>query len=133
MILQGVIRDELKRAMFDHFGIFREEGSMREGLEKVRALKERGSRVSVASPGGIFNVSLVRALELEFMLAIAEPLALGALERKESRGSHDRPDHPARDDERFLVHSMTYLRDGETVLEYAPVTLGRFEVKERVY
>jgi len=127
------IRDGLKSAMFDHFGVFRDEGSMKAGLEKVRALKERFSRVTVGDGGDTYNISLIHALELEFMLAIAEPVAMGALARKESRGSHDRPDFPSRDDENFLRHSITRLRDGETVLEYSPVTLGRFEVKERVY
>jgi succinate dehydrogenase/fumarate reductase flavoprotein subunit len=67
------------------------------------------------------------------MLQIAEPLALGAIARRESRGSHSRTDYPERDDENFLVHTLAYYRDGKTELEYSPVTLGKFPVKERVY
>jgi succinate dehydrogenase / fumarate reductase flavoprotein subunit len=81
----------------------------------------------------VFNYALIYALELEGMLDIAEAVALGALKRRESRGAHARSDYTSRDDENFLVHTMAYLRDGEAVLEYAPVTLGRFPVKERTY
>ena len=127
------IRDELKHAMFDHFGVFRNHSSMGEGLAKVRELMARSRSISINNTSMIHNHALVHALELEYMMLIAESVAMGALERKESRGSHDRPDYPSRDDERFLAHTMAYLRDGRTKLEYAPVTLGRFEVKERVY
>lgn len=127
------IRDELKRIMFHHFGVFRNKQSMTEGLHQLRMLMERARNVSINNKDPTFNHALVHALELEFMMLIAESVALGALERRESRGSHFRPDFPTRDDDRFLRHTMAYLRDGRTVLEYAPVTQGRFEVKERVY
>lgn len=127
------IRDELKRIMFRHFGVFRNKGSMNEGLHQLRKLMERARNVSIHNKDPTFNHALVHALELEFMMLIAESVALGALKRQESRGSHFRPDFPTRDDDRFLRHTMAYYRDGRTVLEYAPVTQGRFEVKERVY
>lgn len=127
------VTDELKRIMFNHFGIFREEESMREGLEKLRALKERFSKTRISSRERFFNQSLVHALELGGMLQIGEVLALGALARQESRGSHYRTDSPDRDDERFLVHTMAYCRDGKAELEHSSVTLGKFEVKERIY
>jgi succinate dehydrogenase / fumarate reductase flavoprotein subunit len=119
--------------MFKHFGVFREEASMEEGLEKVRSLKRRLPEIRIDHRGMVFNYALIYALELEGMLDIAEAVALGALKRRESRGAHARSDYTGRDDENFLVHTMAYLRDGEAVLEYAPVTLGRFPVKERTY
>ena len=119
--------------MTKHFGVFREEGSMKEGLARVSDLKDRFSRVYIGNKGRVFNYALIYALELEGMLDIAEALTLGAYERRESRGSHARTDYPSRDDENFLVHTMAYLRDGKAVLEYAPVTLGKFPVKERTY
>jgi len=127
------IRDELKRTMFEHFGVFREEKSMKAGLENIGMLKERFSKVHIENKGRVFNQALIYALELEGMLQIAEPIALGAIARQESRGSHYRTDYENRDDERFLVHTLTYDRDGKTELEYSPVTLGRFPVKERKY
>ena len=85
------------------------------------------------SVGKEFNQALIHLLELEFLVDIAGPVAIGALERRESRGSHSRVDYPERNDEMFLKHSMTRLKDGKIVLEYSDVTLGRFEVKERTY
>jgi succinate dehydrogenase / fumarate reductase flavoprotein subunit len=127
------IREELRSTMTDHFGVFREEGSMKDGLAGVRSLKKRLPEVCIDHKGPVFNYALIYALELEGMLGIAEALALGALKRRESRGAHARSDYTERDDENFLVHTMAYLRDGEVVLEYAPVTLGKFPVKERTY
>jgi succinate dehydrogenase / fumarate reductase flavoprotein subunit len=127
------IREELRKMMFDHFGVFRDEKTMKEGLEKLRMLQKRFSNAYIDNKDLVFNYTLIYTLELEGMLLIAEALALGAIERRESRGSHFRTDYPKRDDEKFLVHTMAYYRDGKTELEYAPVTLGIFPVKERVY
>jgi succinate dehydrogenase / fumarate reductase flavoprotein subunit len=123
----------MKKTMFFHFGVFRNEESMKEGLEKVKDLRQRFVDVYISNKGTVFNQSLVNLLELEGMLIIAETVALGALKRMESRGSHSRPDYPNRDDEHFLRHTMAYLRDGNVEIDYSPVTLGRFKVKERVY
>jgi succinate dehydrogenase / fumarate reductase flavoprotein subunit len=127
------IREELRNVMFEHFGVFREAKSMKDGLTTLAGLKDRFSRVYIGNKGRVFNYALIYALELEGMLDIAEALALGAYERRESRGSHARTDYPTRDDKNFLIHTMAYLRDGKPVLERAPVTLGRFPVKEREY
>jgi succinate dehydrogenase / fumarate reductase flavoprotein subunit len=127
------IRDELKRVMFGHFGIFRDRESMKKGLERLAELKSRFGKASIGEGGEKFNFALIHALELESLLAISEPVAVGALKREESRGSHSRPDYPERDDEKFLKHTMTFLEKGTIVLEYREVTLGKFPVKERVY
>jgi succinate dehydrogenase / fumarate reductase flavoprotein subunit len=127
------LRAALRETMFDRFGVYRNESGMTEGLETVRDLKRRCERVYVDSKARVFNQALIYALELEGMLAIGEVVAMGALARRESRGSHARNDCPERDDEKFLVHTMAYLRDGKPVIDYAPVRLGRFPVKERVY
>jgi succinate dehydrogenase / fumarate reductase flavoprotein subunit len=127
------IRDGLMGAMFCSFGVFRNEKDMMSGLDAIRSFKDRFSKAYIDNKGKEFNFDLVHLLELEFLLDIAEPLALGAIARKESRGSHFRPDYPERDDKGFLKHTMAFLRDGRTVIEYSDVTLGMFEVKERVY
>jgi succinate dehydrogenase / fumarate reductase flavoprotein subunit len=127
------IRQRLRKTMFGSFGVFREESTMKDGLKELASLKERCSSLIIESQGRVFNYALVYALELEGMLDIARAVALGAYQRKESRGSHARKDYPERDDDNFLVHTMTYMRAGETDIEYAPVTLGRFPVKEREY
>jgi succinate dehydrogenase / fumarate reductase flavoprotein subunit len=115
------------------FGVFRDGAAMEKGVDDLKDLKARCSSILVGNTRRVFNYALVHALELEGMLDIAEAVALGALKREESRGSHSRRDFRDRNDERFLVHTMAYLRDGRTEIEYKPVTLGKFPVKERTY
>jgi len=127
------IREELKGTMFDSFGVYRTAGPMEEGLRKVRELQGRFSSASITASAGPFNQALIRALELEFMLLVAEVVAVGAIERRESRGSHSRVDFPDRDDVNHLSHTIVTMEDGELALSTKAVRLGRFEVKERVY
>ena len=124
---------ELEETMFLHFGIFREGQEMREGLRKIKNLQERSSHVSMTNRESAVNQALVRYLELEGMLQLAEVVGLGALAREESRGSHTRRDHPHRDDGRFLAHTVATMEKGEVTIGYKPVTLGMFKVEERGY
>jgi succinate dehydrogenase / fumarate reductase flavoprotein subunit len=127
------VRNELRRMMFADFGVFRTEHRMKEGLAELAKLKGRFPEVHIDHKGRAFNYALINALELEGMLDIAEAVALGALKRCESRGSHARTDYPERDDENFLAHTIAYLRDGRVEIEHKPINLGRFPVKERKY
>ena len=127
------VRTQLKELMTRSFGIFRESQSMKSGLEKLRELSALYKGISVSDTEKDFNQAVVRYNELGNMLAVAHSVAIGALAREESRGSHFRTDFPKRDDSRFLRHSVTSMVDGELKLAYAPVRLGRFPVKERVY
>ena len=128
-----VLRKELKRVMTEHFGIFREERRMKGGLAALRSLRAGLGNVHVREKELGFNQSLVMALELRDMLLVAEAVAIGALAREESRGSHWRTDFPSRDDGRFLHHSLVFLKGEEMVLDSSPVRLGDFPVQERVY
>jgi aspartate oxidase len=87
----------------------------------------------VLSGESAVNQALSRSLELEGMVQLAEVVALGALAREESRGSHTRRDHPHRDDGRFLAHTVATMEKGEVTIGYKPVTLGMFKVEERGY
>ncbi|MFW6196004.1 MAG: FAD-binding protein [Thermoplasmatota archaeon] len=127
------ILDELRETMFEHFGVFREKKEMKEGLKKVRELKDRYSEVVVNNKNRSFNMSLIRTLELRGMLEIAEVVALSSLKREESRGSHYRRDYPDRRDDEYLKHTMVYQGEDGPELEYTDVTLGEFPVKEREY
>lgn len=81
-----------------------------------------------------FNTELVAALELSFMLDVAGAIVHSALRREESRGAHQRTDFPARDDQRFLAHSLIHRDpDGASRVEYSPVTITRWPPAERVY
>jgi succinate dehydrogenase / fumarate reductase flavoprotein subunit len=127
------IRAEMIATTRDYFGVFREDSVMRTGLEILRRLKERCGDVGLRNAGGVFNLDLMRTLELEGMVDLALCVAEGALARTESRGSHSRTDHPARDDEKWLVHTLAYHTPEGPRLEYRPVTLGPFEPQERKY
>ncbi len=127
------IRADMMATMKDHFGVFREEKQMREGLERLLALKERCATIGLRNAGGIFNLDLIRTLELEGMVDLALAVATGAVQRTESRGSHARTDYPTRDDENWLKHTMAYYTPDGPRLDYKPVTLGTFEPQERKY
>ncbi len=127
------IRAEMVSTTRDYFGVFREDAVMRTGLEILRRLKERCSLVGLRNGGGVFNLDLIRTLELEGMVDLALCVAEGALARTESRGSHARTDFPARDDEKWLVHTLAHHTPEGPRLEYAPVALGTFEPQERKY
>jgi succinate dehydrogenase / fumarate reductase flavoprotein subunit len=125
--------DAMKQTMFERFGIFRDGPGMQEGLSGIKKLQAQVSQVSPANKERAANQALIRYLELEGMLLLAETVACGARAREESRGSHTRTDYPARDDSRFLAHTRVTLRDGRLEISFTPVRLGMFEPKERVY
>ena len=127
------IRADMTVTMKDHFGVFREEKEMREGLERLLALKERCATIGLRNAGGVFNLDLIRTLELEGMVDLALAVATGAVERTESRGSHARTDYPTRDDGAWLKHTMAHYTPDGPRLDYKPVTLGTFEPQERKY
>ncbi len=132
-ILYSEILKDLRETMFQHFGVFREGSEMREGLEKINQLQEKYQDVYVESESKKFNQALVRTLELRSMLLISEVLARGAIAREESRGSHYRTDFRERRDEKYLKHTVVKKGAAGPELEYSPVTLGKFEVREREY
>ncbi len=127
------LRDELKKTMFEYFGVFREGQRMEKGLEKLLKLKASYPEVYIDNKSTLFNYAVIYTLELEGLFDIAEAVARGAIARQESRGSHSRADYPYRDDERFLYHTIYRLKEGKPALESLPVRLGKFAVKERVY
>ena len=127
------IRNRMTDTMSNKFGIFREEQMMHEGLDEIKKMQERVSRASPENKERQLNQALVRLLELEGMLLLAEAVARGALAREESRGSHTRTDYQERDDRSFLKHTLVGLRDEMMHVSHKPVTLGLFKPSERVY
>jgi succinate dehydrogenase / fumarate reductase flavoprotein subunit len=128
------IRDELAETMHVNFGVFRREERMREQGEIVQALRERYERVVVDDKGDVFNSDLTQALELGFLLELAECMVVSGLARKESRGAHARPyDYPDRDDENYLRHTIVTWEDGAPKLEWKPVTMTKWQPEERKY
>jgi succinate dehydrogenase / fumarate reductase flavoprotein subunit len=129
-----VVREEMTEVMRIHFGIYREEAAMKEGVDKLLALKARLKKAKLRHTGGVWNIDMIRTMELEGMLDVALATASGALVRTESRGSHARTDFETRDDERWLRHTLAlYQGDDPPKLDYKPVDMGLFEPQERKY
>lgn len=127
------IRSEMQEVMFDHVGVFRMEEGMQQAVDKVRELQQRFKQARVEDQGMVFNTDLYEAWELGCLLDSAEVTAVSALARKESRGAHAREDYPKRDDARWMKHTLAYLDPEGVTLKYKPVSMTRFEPKERVY
>jgi succinate dehydrogenase / fumarate reductase, flavoprotein subunit len=128
------IRDELASTMHENFGVFRREDQMQRQGEIVERLRDRYERVVVEDKGNVFNSDLTQALELGFLLELAQAMVVCGLARKESRGAHARPDDfPERDDENFLRHTLVTWEAEKPRLDWKPVTMTKWEPKERTY
>jgi len=127
------IRSELRSLMDENVGIFRTEEGLKEALKGVRSLKERVRRVRIEDRGRTYNSGLAAALELDFMLDLAEVTVVSALARTESRGAHYRLDYPNRDDKNWLKHTLAYYTVDGPRLDYAPVTITRWTPTARAY
>jgi len=130
----ATIREEMQKTMEQSAGIYRSGESLEKGAQKLRELQERFLDVGLDDHSRTFNTELVAALELGSMLDVAEAMIQCALHRTESRGAHQRTDFPARDDQKFLAHSLVARQeDGVPVVNYLPVTITRWPPAERVY
>ncbi|MGE5221981.1 MAG: FAD-dependent oxidoreductase [Omnitrophica WOR_2 bacterium] len=129
----AAIAVQMKQTMFENVGVFRTDASMRKELEILKGLRERYQHIHIDDHSKVFNQDLLNAWELGNMLDIAEVITASALARTESRGGHARDDYPKRDDQNWLRHTLACLKDGGVQLSYKPVTITRFQPKERVY
>jgi len=128
------IRDELGETMHENFGIFRREEQMLRQQEIVAGLRERFEHVVVDDKGAVFNSDLTQALELGFLLELADCMVVAGLARKESRGAHARPyDYPDRDDANYMRHTIVRWVDGRPALDWKPVTVTHWQPQERTY
>jgi succinate dehydrogenase / fumarate reductase, flavoprotein subunit len=128
------IRDELAQTMHENFGVFRREEEMQRQGEIVASLRERYERVVVDDKGTLFNNDITQALELGFLLELADCMVVSGLARKESRGAHARPhDYPDRDDENYMKHTVVTWEDGGPRLDWKPVTITKWQPEVRTY
>jgi len=130
----ATIREELQKTMEASAGIYRTESSLVTGAQTLRKLQERSADLGLDDHSLTFNTDLIAALELSFMLDVAEAMVHSALQRTESRGAHQRTDYPKRNDEKFLAHSVVTRRsDGQPRVDYLQVKITRWPPGERVY
>jgi succinate dehydrogenase / fumarate reductase flavoprotein subunit len=127
------ISNEMKAVMFDEVGVFRSQEGMQKALDKVHELQERLKQVRRPDQGKIFNTELINIWELGNLLDLAEITTVSAMRRTESRGGHAREDYPSRDDANWLKHTLAWYKDGVITLGYKPVTITKYQPKERVY
>jgi len=127
------IRESLQSLMETKVGIFREYEGIREALREIRELKGRLPSAKVDDRGRTFNMEMVHAFELDFMLDVAESVAYSALMRRESRGAHFRTDFPKRDDRSFLLHQLSYNTPEGPRGEKLAVNVTRWQPTERKY
>jgi len=129
----AVIRDLLQDQMMQKAGVFREAKGLTEMREKLKAIRHRYQQVKVEDRGRKYNTELLETIELGGMIDISQTLVEGALARQESRGAHSREDFPKRDDPNWLKHTLAYQTPQGIQLKFKPVTITKFEPKERKY
>jgi succinate dehydrogenase / fumarate reductase flavoprotein subunit len=128
------IKDELGTMMNDKVAVFRDEEGLQSALETVKRLKEEAKVAYIDDKGTVFNQDVLGAIELGYMLDVAECIVVGALERKESRGAQFRTDFPKRNDDEWLKHIDLSMNGGDTPkVSYSPVTITKWQPMERTY
>jgi fumarate reductase flavoprotein subunit len=129
----ATIRQEMQTTMEEGAGIYRDEQNMQKTCNTLRTLRERFNNIIIEDRGSTFNTEVMNALELDYMLDVAETVANSALRRKESRGSHTRTDYPKRDDGNFLKHTLAFRTPDGPRIDYSPVSITRWQPEERKY
>ena len=134
------LRKELQETMDKNAQVFRTEETLNEALEKIYELRKRYEKISIQDQGKRFNTDLLEAVELGFLLDLAEVTVITCRERRESRGAHLREDFPDRNDKKFMVHSMAYKTDKkdkatgvDMKVDWKPVIITNYQPMERKY
>jgi len=130
----GGLREELQVSMDSNAGVYRTENGLREQEAVIARLQERYElAVGVHDKSRSYNTDLMEAVELGFLLDLAQTLVHAARARTESRGGHYREDYPTRDDVNWLKHSLAWKTNGTVKLSYKPVTITKYQPQERKY
>jgi len=127
------IRERMQETMMVRCSVFRNRGLLEEARRDLAKLRARYVAVRIEDRNRRCNTDLIEALELGFLLALAETMVAGALAREESRGAHYREDFPERDDRRFLLHTLTRKGSDGPEITYKSVRITRYPPRERTY
>jgi succinate dehydrogenase / fumarate reductase flavoprotein subunit len=130
----AAIKEELGTTMNRYCAVFRDAEGLAKAHEIVRRLKQEAPLAAIDDRGSVFNQDVIAAIELGYMLDVAEAILVGAQERKESRGAQFRTDFPKRNDDEWLKHiDVTVNGDDVPKVSYSPVTITKWEPQERTY
>jgi succinate dehydrogenase / fumarate reductase flavoprotein subunit len=130
----GAIKHELGETMNQYAAVFRDAEGLATAKEKISELKEQAARAAIDDRGTVFNQDVIAAIELGYMIDVAETIVAGAIERKESRGAQFRTDFPERNDEEWLKHIDISLNGkDEPQVSYSQVTITRWQPEVRTY
>jgi succinate dehydrogenase / fumarate reductase flavoprotein subunit len=129
----AAIRHELGKTMNEYVAVFRDAEGLDKAHEAVRRMKEEAQSAAIDDRGSIFNQDVIAAIELGYMLDVAETIVVAAKERKECRGAQWRTDFPGRNDDEWLKHIDISVNGGEPQVSYSPVTITRWQPEERTY
>lgn len=127
------IRNRMAETMWYNVGIFRTESEMAQALDTINQLLEEYKDTFIGDSATRYNMAFINYVEVGNLLKLAKAVILGAINRKESRGSHSRADYPERNDREFLSHTLIYKQDEEYRLEYLPVKITKYQPEERKY
>ena len=128
------LRREMNQTMEEGAGIYRSDESLRTSSAVMKDIRRRFANIELQDKSNVYNTDLIQVLELGAMIDVAQALIVSALERKESRGSHQRLDHIERNDASYLKHSLAYYAEGDLPdIKYRDVTITRSQPGERIY
>ena len=129
----ATIRKELQLEMDRSAQVFRTEESLKHAQTVIENLRKRYEKIGIHDRGQRFNTDLLEAIELGFLLDLAEVVVVSARNRKESRGGHMRDDFPDRDDKKYMKHTMAYKKGEKIALDWKPVVITNYPPMERKY
>ncbi len=128
------LRKEMNHSMEDGAGIYRSADTLLQASESIGRLRDRYKDLALEDKSTVYNTDLYTALELGAMIEVSHAVVHSALQRTESRGSHQRLDYEKRDDLNFLRHSMAhYNPNGDPRIDYLDVVITRSQPAERLY
>ena len=130
----SAIKDELGETLNQHVAVFRDAHGLNQAHEILRRLREEAPNAAIDDRGTVFNQDVIGAIELGYMLDVAEAIVVGAIERQESRGAQFRTDFPERNDADWLKHVDISMNGDEIPsVSYSPVTITKWQPQERTY
>ncbi len=127
------LRKELWETMDANVNVYRDVKELETAAAKLAELRGRSASITIADKSTVFNTNLRDALEIGNMIELAQTVVAGALQRKESRGSHAMVEFPKRDDAHFLAHTIAYRTEGLPRISHAPVSITKWQPMERKY